>query len=132
MALNGVDVASYQYDIEPAKMTTTDFLIVKMTQGTWYVNPYADIQYSKAKAVGKLLGAYHYAEGGNAVKEAQFFVKKLGSRVGECILALDHEGKSNKVFNTTAEVKWVKDFANEVHRLTGVWVFLYMSKLLYF
>lgn len=128
MALDGVDVASYQYDIEPAKMTTTDFLIVKMTQGTWYVNPYADIQYSKAKAAGKLLAAYHYAEGGNAVKEAQFFVKKLGSRVGECILALDHEGKSNKVFNTAAEVKWVKDFANEVHRLTGVWVFLYMSK----
>ena len=45
MALNGCDVASYQWDIEPSKMHTTEFFIVKMTQGTWYVNPYADKQY---------------------------------------------------------------------------------------
>lgn len=126
--LNGCDVASYQASIEPANMTTTDFVIVKMTQGTWYVNPYADIQYSKAKKAGKLLGAYHYGEGGDPVKEAQYFVRKLGNRVGECMLALDWEGKSNSKFNTAQEVEWVRKFANEVYRLTGVYIFLYMSK----
>jgi GH25 family lysozyme M1 (1,4-beta-N-acetylmuramidase) len=128
MSLDGCDVASYQWDIEPAKMPTTDFFIVKMTQGTWYVNPYADKQYSKAKAAGKLLGAYHYGEGGDPVTEARYFIKKVGKRIGECILALDWEGRSNKSFNTASEVEWVKKFAEEVYLQTGVWIFLYMSK----
>lgn len=126
--LDGCDVASYQYDINPAAMTTTDFFIVKFTQGTWYINPYAEQQYSKAKAAGKLLGAYHYAEGGDPVKEAQYFVAKVGNRVGECILALDWEGQSNSKFNKSDEVAWVLKFAMEVYRLTGAHIFLYMSK----
>ena len=126
--MDGCDVASYQYDINPAAMTTTDFFIVKFTQGDWYTNPYADQQYSKAKAAGKLLGAYHYGEGGDPVKEARYFCAKVGPRVGECILCLDWEGKSNSKFNTSEEVAWVLKFAMEVYRLTGVHIFLYMSK----
>ena len=126
--LNGCDVASYQAGIDFAKMTTTDFAIVKGTQGTWYVNPYADIQYSGAKAAGKLLGMYHYAEGKDPISEARYFVRKVGNRVGECILALDWEGHDNSKFNSDAEVAWVLKFAMEVYRLTGVHIFLYMSK----
>lgn len=126
--LDGCDVASYQYDINPSQMTTTDFFIVKFTQGTWYVNPYAEQQYSKAKAAGKLLGAYHYAEGGDPVKEARFFVSALGDKIGECILALDWEGKSNGKFNTAEEVAWVLKFEAEVYKLTGAHIFLYVSK----
>lgn len=126
--LNGCDVASYQAGIDFAKMTTTDFAIIKGTQGTWYVNPYADIQYGGAKAAGKLLGMYHYAEGKGPIEEAQYFLKKVGSRVGECILALDWEGHDNSKFNSDAEVAWVLKFAMEVYRLTKVHIFLYMSK----
>ena len=126
--LDGCDVASYQAGIDFSKMTTTDFAIVKGTQGTWYVNPYADIQYSGAKAAGKLLGMYHYAEGKDPVAEAQYFVRKVGGRVGECILALDWEGHDNGKFNSDAEVAWVLKFAMEVYRLTKVHIFLYMSK----
>lgn len=126
--LNGCDVASYQAGIDFAKMTTTDFAIVKGTQGLWYVNPYADIQYSGAKAAGKLLGMYHYAEGKDPIAEARYFVRKVGTRVGECILALDWEGHDNSKFNSDAEVAWVLKFAMEVYRLTGVHIFLYMSK----
>ena len=126
--LNGCDVASYQAGIDFSRMTTTDFAIVKATQGSWYVNPYADIQYSGAKAAGKLLGMYHYAEGKDPVAEAQYFVRKVGGRVGECILALDWEGHDNSKFNSDAEVAWVLKFAMEVYRLTKVQIFLYMSK----
>lgn len=126
--LNGCDVASYQAGIDFAKMTTTDFAIIKGTQGTWYVNPYADIQYSGAKAAGKLLGMYHYAEGKDPIAEARYFVRKVGSRVGECILALDWEGHDNNKFNSDAEVTWVLKFAMEIYRLTKVHIFLYMSK----
>lgn len=126
--LDGCDVASYQAGIDFSAMTTTDFAIVKATQGTWYVNPYCDIQYSGAKAAGKLLGMYHYAEGADPAKEAQYFAKKVGSRVGECILALDWEGHDNSKFNSDGEVAWVLKFAMEVYRITGVHIFLYMSK----
>lgn len=128
MALNGIDVASYQSTIDPSKLTTTDFVIVKFTQGTHYLNPYADRQYSGAKKAGKLLGAYHYAEGGDAKAEAQYFVKALGSRVGECVLALDWEGNQNKKFGTGQDVAWCLAWLNEVYRLTGSRPLIYMSK----
>lgn len=126
--LNGVDIASYQSGINPTGLTTTDFVIVKFTQGTRYLNPHADRQYSTSKSAGKLLGAYHYAEGKDAKAEAQYFVRSLGSRVGECVLALDWEGKQNTAFGTGKDVTWCKTFLDEVHRLTGIRALIYMSK----
>ena len=126
--LNGIDIASYQSGIVPAKLTSTDFVIVKFTQGTDYINPYANQQYSGAKSAKKLLGAYHYAEGGNAKAEAQYFVKKLGDRIGDCILALDWEGNQNPTFGTGKDVTWCKAWLDEVYRLTGVRPLIYMSK----
>ena len=128
MAMNGVDIASYQSGIVPSKLTTTDFVIVKFTQGIDYLNPYADRQYSQSKAAGKLLGAYHYAEGKDAKAEARYFVNALGRRVGECILALDWEGNQNAKFGTGQDVAWCLAWLNEVYRLTGVRPFIYMSK----
>lgn len=126
--LNGADVASYQKDLRPALMTTTDFIIVKFTQGTWYVNPYAEAQYAGVKAAGKLPGVYHYGEGGDAKKEAQFFAKKLGARIGECVPGLDWEGTQNPTFGTGKDVVWCLTFCDEFYRLTGVRPVIYMSK----
>lgn len=125
MGLNGIDIASYQSGIQPAKLTTTDFIIVKFTQGTTYLNLYAAAQYSLAKKAGKLLGAYHYAAGGDPIKEAQYFVKNLGDR--KCVLALDWEGAQNPQFGKN-DVDWCFRFLTEVYRLTGVRPLLYMSK----
>lgn len=126
--LNGIDIASYQSKIVPSKLTTTDFVIVKFTQGVSYLNPYANTQYSLSKKADKLLGAYHYAEGRDAKAEASFFVSKLGDRVGECILALDWEGNQNSVFGSGKDVQWCLTWLDEVYRLTGVRAFIYMSK----
>ena len=126
--INGVDVASYQSRLNPAEMTTTHFVIVKFTQGTWYVNPYADKQYSAAKAAGKLLGAYHYGEGGDAKKDAQYFFNKLGTRIGECIPGLDWEGTQNPTFGSGKDVEWCLTFCDEFYRLSGVRPVVYMSK----
>ena len=126
--LDGIDIASYQKGIVPAKLTSTDFVIVKFTQGTDYINPYANQQYSGAKSAKKLLGAYHYAEGGDPKKEAAYFVKTVGNSVGECILALDWEGNQNPTFGTGKDVTWCKAWLDEVYRLTGVRPLIYMSK----
>lgn len=66
MALNGIDIASYQASIVPANLKTTDFVIIKATQGVDYINPYFKNQYEKSKAAGKLVGLYHYVDGSGA------------------------------------------------------------------
>lgn len=71
MSLNGIDIASYQKSLVPSKMTTADFIIVKATQGTTYTNPNFETHYKQAKAAGKLLGAYHYAAGGDAEEDEE-------------------------------------------------------------
>ena len=55
-------------------------------------------------------------------------MRSLGSRVGECILALDWEGNQNSRFGSGQDVAWCKTFLDEVYRLTGVRALIYMSK----
>lgn len=130
MALHGVDIASYQKDMDCSKVKA-DFIIIKATQGTTYVNPNCNRQYAQAKAAGKLLGLYHYATGVGAEAEADFFINNIKNYVKEAILCLDWEhnevGGKNPVFNTPNEVEYVYRFMKRVHDLTGVYPLLYMS-----
>ena len=57
-------------------------VIVKATQGTGYVNPKCNHQYALAKSLGKKLGLYHYAAGGNPETEAQYFINNIKNYVG--------------------------------------------------
>ena len=130
MALHGVDIASYQKDMDCSKIKA-DFVIIKATQGTSYVNPNCNRQYAQAKSAGKLLGLYHYATGCGADLEAEYFIKNVSNYVKEAILCLDWEhnakGGANPVFNTNGEVDYVYRFMQRVHELTGVYPLLYMS-----
>ena len=127
MSLNGVDIASYQAGINIAAMTTTDFVIVKATQGTWYTSPSFVKQYSDAKSAGKLLGIYHYAEGGDYKAEADYFLKIIGDRVGEAILCLDWEGADNPTFNSGRDKTWVKNWCDYVASKTNVKPLVYIQ-----
>lgn len=130
MALHGVDIASYQKDMDCSKVKA-DFIIIKATQGNTYVNPNCNRQYAQAKAAGKLLGLYHYSTGIGAEIEADFFINNVKNYVKEAILCFDWEhndvGGKNPVFNTAGEVDYVYRFMKRVHDLTGVYPLLYMS-----
>lgn len=127
MSLNGVDIANYQAGINIAAMTTTDFVIVKATQGTWYTSPSFVKQYSDAKSAGKLLGIYHYAEGGDYKAEADYFLKIIGDRVGEAILCLDWEGTDNPTFNSGKDNAWIKNWCDYVAKKTNVKPLVYIQ-----
>ena len=126
MALNGIDVASYQMGLEPSKVPC-DFVIVKATQGTTYTNPDFIRMADAVIAAGKLLGIYHYAGGGNPISEANFFLKTIKPYIGKAILALDWEKDQNPAFNKS-DVSWSKTFLDSVKEQTGVTPFIYMSK----
>lgn len=98
----GVDVASYQST--NVSYTGAKFAIIKLTQGTDYLNPKADQQIKSAKANGLLVGGYFYANHGNSVSkarsEAKYAVAKakaLGIPKGSYLADDFEQGSGNSV-----------------------------------
>lgn len=121
--IRGVDVASYQsttYDL-----TGLDFVIIKATQGTSYVNPKMAAQTARARSAGLVTGFYHFQERGNPEGQAAYFVKRAGARPGE-ILACDWETAPDGTSPSNEE----KDrFIRECKRLApGHRVILYCNR----
>lgn len=121
MTLKGVDISSNN-PLSHATLKETDFVIVKVSQGTYYVNPMCDKQYQAAKKAGKLMGIYHYAGGNDPVKEADYFLKHAAGYIHEAILCIDWEPIQNANWGSTT---WVKKFVQRVYDKTGVWCLIY-------
>lgn len=124
MALNGIDISVYQRGINIAAVPA-DFVIVKATESTWYINPCFRVQADATLNSGKLLGIYHYIGGGNAKAEAQYFVNAVKPYIGRAVLALDFERGSNSAYGDTA---YLQQCAQTVYNLTGVRPLLYGSQ----
>ena len=60
--VRGVDVSSYQGDIDWEVMASHDiqFAFIKATEGSSYVDPYFEKNYSSAKKTNLRIGAYHF------------------------------------------------------------------------
>lgn len=68
----GVDVSNYQgTDLSPYARQGAKFAIVKLTEGTGYINPYAAGQIASAKANGMLAMGYVFAHSGGNINEAK-------------------------------------------------------------
>lgn len=124
MTMYTVDVYAYSSD-NIIRDPHASGIIVKATQGTYYVSSTCNHQYALAKSLGKKRGLYHYAGGGNPVAEAQFFVNNIKNYVGDAILILDWESYQNPAWGNT---NWARQFVDEVHRLTGVWCLIYVQE----
>lgn len=126
MALYGYDISSYQS--VGTGDSAKDFVIMKATEGTGYVDKSCDKHYQRAKSQGKLLGVYHFArpdlnkgEDG-ARREANYFYNNCKNYFREAIVVLDWEQPG-----TTGQVSWAKAWLDEVYRLSGVRPLIYMS-----
>ncbi|MBY5035215.1 GBS Bsp-like repeat-containing protein [Streptococcus gallolyticus] len=107
-------------------------VVVKLTEGTSYRNPYAAGQIKNAQAVGLKVSVYHYShftDAKSAREEAQYFVqaaKELGlSR--ETVMVNDiEEAKSRNNVNTNMEI-WESEmkrlgYSNLVHYAGASWL----------
>ena len=132
--MNGIDIASHQNSMDVTKVDA-DFVIIKATQGDYYVNPYFEKHRDQAKKSGKLIGAYHYSNGITPVeKEVDFFIKTIKKYISTMILCLDWESNGiterqglNHSFKSGTEVDYVKEFADILYKKTGIYPFIYMS-----
>lgn len=121
MTLNGIDIASYQSGID-LTVVPCDFVIIKATQGTGYVNPDCDRAYQQAKRAGKLRGTYHYVGGGNAVAEADYYVNNIKGYLRDGLLAIDWEAEQNSAWGNEA---YLEQLVRRVIERTGVKPLIY-------
>ena len=126
MALNGIDISGWQEGIDLSQVPA-DFVIMKATEGNWLISNDCDRQYQQAKAAGRCLGVYHYANGGDAKAEADFFLNTVKGYVGEAILALDWESYGNPMFGVD-DFNWCKTWCDYVFDKTGVKPLIYIQK----
>ena len=127
--LRGIDVSGYQAlgasyshpNVETA-YSGSDFVIAKATQGTQPMNRYMTAQLQRALADGKLIGVYHYAEGGSPVAEADAFVSCVSAYIGKALLCLDWENGDNDAWGSTV---WARQFVDRVYAKTGIYPVVY-------
>ena len=127
MALQGLDISNYQRGIDLSKIKFS-FVIIKATQGTWYVSGSCDEQYQQAKKLNKPRGIYHYATGKNPVEEADFFIANTKGYLGDCVIALDWEKQDNPLFNSGKDKEWCKAWCDYVKEQTGVTPIIYVQR----
>lgn len=126
--MNGIDISAWQGDenIDLSKVPF-DFCIVKATEGTSYKNRYFTSHCDKVLKKKKLLGAYHYANGGDVQKEADYFLAYVKKYIGKAILILDWEAKNNPQFGRN-DLEWCLKWCSYVQKKTGIKPIIYVQK----
>lgn len=123
--MRGIDISHWQDGINLA-VVPCDFVILKATQGTRFVDPCFHKFYTRAKAAGKKLGVYHYYSSGEPEEQAEHFLKTVRGCIGEAILVLDWETDQNPSFRKGPALP--KRFLDYIYEKTGVRPLIYMSK----
>ena len=96
----GIDVSGWQGNIDFAQVKNDGIEIVymKVSEGSNFVDPYFNQNYTNAKANGLKVGFYHYLTARSveeAVEEARFFVATISGKIPDCKLAMDFESFGN-------------------------------------
>lgn len=124
--MKGIDISHWQKGLNLSAIDF-DFVIMKATEGTKFVDNCCDSFYQKAKSMGKFLGVYHYANGQDYKAEADFFIEHVKNYIGEALLVLDWESQGNSQWNKSDRA-WVKNWCDYVYAKTGVKPVIYIQK----
>jgi GH25 family lysozyme M1 (1,4-beta-N-acetylmuramidase) len=125
--MRGIDCASYQAGIDP-HVVPCDFVIVKSTQGTGYVNPDFRRLADATLDAGKALGIYHYGAGNDATAEAEHMLDVAGDYIGRAVFFLDWEGVQNPAFESGNDRAWIDEFCSAIEARIGSQCPVYLSQ----
>lgn len=87
---HGIDISSHQGGLNIAAIWA-DFVIVKVTEGTAYINPFWQQQAEATLAAGKRLGLYLFANDEDPSEQARFFLDRAKGYAGRATFWLDWE-----------------------------------------
>ena len=87
---HGIDISSHQGGLNIGAIWA-DFVIVKVTEGTGYENPYWRAQAEATLRAGKRLGLYLFANDEDAGEQARFFLDRAKAYAGRATFWLDWE-----------------------------------------
>ncbi|MGP4113747.1 glycoside hydrolase family 25 protein [Streptomyces sp. 4N509B] len=109
MTIKGIDVSGYQSETYP--LDGFDFVIVKATEGTSYVNPRHAAQVRRARDHNRVVGHYHYLSSGSGIAaQMDYFLDHAGAREGE-VLAVDWEESGVSSDEKDSAIRRLKDKA---------------------
>lgn len=129
-SVKGFDISHYQGtpDMAKAKAAGYQFVYVKSSEGTTYVDPTFATNVKDAHTAGLLVGAYHFArpDQDSAVTEANHFISLLQANPTDLMPVLDLEEPTTKGSMTGADLAaWSRTFINTVQSAVGHKVMLY-------
>ena len=134
--VQGVDVAAYQHpngdniNWNRVARSGIQFAAVKVTEGTYYKNPFALTDLAEAKAAGLSVMAYTFAvpngNGGSASAAAQAdylvnYLASAGRRVPTIALDIEYNPYGTECYglSQSAMRSWIAQFSREVLAKTG-------------
>lgn len=126
----GIDVSGWQGNINYAEVKNSGIEIVymKSSEGTSFVDPYFNQNYTNAKANGLKVGFYHYLiarSNEEAIEEARFFVSVISGKEPDCRLAMDFESFGNLSVEEINQIGIT--FVRTVENLSGKEVIIYSN-----
>lgn len=123
MSLNGIDISSWQTGID-LSVVPCDFVIVKATQGTTYVNPDCCRAVEQAETCGKKIGVYHYIDGSDAQAEVDYFLSNIENWVEKYVLCLDWEAQDNQAWGSES---YLSQMLQHIIDKTGIKPIVYVQ-----
>ncbi|AGK52048.1 GH25 family lysozyme [Bacillus sp. 1NLA3E] len=130
---SGLPLAFYQ----TIKAGSVDAVVVKVSEGTYYVDPASSVNVANAKQAGMIVHAYHFARftsNESAKSEAQWFDKKLQlvgfNKKTDGYVVVDVEA-SNLSSNPAALTEYTNTFIAEMNNLGYEKVDLYSGSSYY-
>lgn len=125
---DGIDVSGWQGNIDYSGVASSGIEIVymKASEGTSFVDPYFNQNYTNAKANGLKVGFYHYLtarSNSEAVAQANFFVSTISGMTPDCRLAMDFESFGNLSAEEINEIGLT--FMQTVENLSGKEMVIY-------
>jgi GH25 family lysozyme M1 (1,4-beta-N-acetylmuramidase) len=136
----GHDVSGHQPDIDwrATAAAGARFVYIKASEGTGYLNPAFNQQYSGSFAAGMIRGAYHFArpDATTGGAQATYFVDHGGgwTRDGHTLpgaLDMEYNPYGDACYGKDAPtlVAWIKDFATVYKARTGRRPVIYTSTM---
>lgn len=117
---HGIDISSHQGGLNIGAIWA-DFVIVKVTEGTGYENPFWRAQAEATLAAGKRLGLYLFANDEAPQAQARFFLDRAKAYAGRATFWLDWEADALNLAPSDALVI-LNQMAAETRSTPGIYL----------